>query len=65
MIYKPHSYSGGEIKLHNVEIYNIVTRLVTVDGYWIDNWIYYNRTLKYNSTESLRTPSVLHSRLTH
>jgi hypothetical protein len=34
----------------------IVTRLVTVDGYWIDNWIYYNRTLKYN--ESLRTPSV-------
>jgi hypothetical protein len=32
---------------------------VTVDGYWIDNWIYYNRTLKYNTTESLRTPSVL------
>jgi hypothetical protein len=37
---------------------NIVTRLVTVDEYWIDNWIYYNRTLKYNTTESLRTPSV-------
>jgi hypothetical protein len=37
----------------------IVTRLVTVDGYWIDNWIYYSRTLKYNTTESLRTPSVL------
>jgi hypothetical protein len=36
----------------------IVTRLVTVDGYWIDSWIYYNRTLKYNTT-SLRTPSVL------
>jgi hypothetical protein len=32
---------------------------VTVDGYWIENWIYYNRTLKYNTTESLRTPSVL------
>jgi hypothetical protein len=37
----------------------IVTRLVTVDGYWIYNWIYYSRTLKYNTTESLRTPSVL------
>jgi hypothetical protein len=36
-----------------------VTRLVTVDGYWIDNRIYYNSTLKYNTTESLRTPSVL------
>jgi hypothetical protein len=33
--------------------------LVTVDGYWIDNWIYYNCTLKCNTTESLRTPSVL------
>jgi hypothetical protein len=32
---------------------------VTVNGYWIDNWIYYNRALKYNTTESLRTPSVL------
>jgi hypothetical protein len=32
---------------------------VTADGYWIDNWIYYNRTLKYNTTESLRTPSVI------
>jgi hypothetical protein len=38
---------------------NIVTRLVTVDGYWIANWIYYSRTLKYNTTESRRTPSVL------
>jgi hypothetical protein len=28
---------------------------VTVDGYWI----YCNRTLKYNTTESLRTPSGL------
>jgi hypothetical protein len=38
---------------------NTVTRLVTVDEYWTDNWIYYNRTLKYNTTESLRSPSVL------
>jgi hypothetical protein len=49
---------GGWRKLHNEELHN-VTRLVTVDGYWIDNWIYYNRTLKYNTTGSLRTPSVL------
>jgi hypothetical protein len=39
---------------HFSKIYfNIVTRLVTVDGYWIDSWIYYNRTLKYNTTVSL------------
>jgi hypothetical protein len=45
-----------KIKLINNKY--IVTRYVTVDGYWIDNWIYYSRTLKYNTTESLRTPSV-------
>jgi hypothetical protein len=48
---------GWFVKLQN--LVDIVTRLVTVDGYWIENWIYYNRTLKYNTTESLWTPSVL------
>jgi hypothetical protein len=49
----------GDISLRFITKENIVTRLVTVDGYWIDNWIYCNRTLKYNTTESLRTPSGL------